>query len=345
MKVYKGAQDKILPKLSQGDAVTIKTIEALQHFTEPPARYSDATLVKALEEYGIGRPSTYAPTISTIIDRGYVDRDDNKKLFPTDTAMIVNDMLVKHFQDIVNYEFTATMENTLDEVAEGKVEWVPMLRAFYGPFIENVETKSKDLTREDVVPERDLGKDPASGKTIYVKTGRFGPYLQLGEWEEADRKAKKNRPKSVSLLKGMTMEGVTMAEAVELLKLPREIGKTKDDEPITVQIGPYGPYMKAGKVSVSLPPEYSPLTITEDQVEEVFTKAAELKKKMAEPIAELGTDPNSGGNIIVKNGRFGPYVTDGKTNVTVPKKTDPKEVSFEDAVEMLEKKLQKPKKK
>jgi DNA topoisomerase-1 len=343
MKVYKSSQEKILPVLVEGDAVSVKEIAALQHFTEPAARYSDATLVKALEEYGIGRPSTYAPTISTIIDRGYVDRDDNKKLFPTDTAMIVTDMLVNHFSDIVNYEFTATMENTLDEVAEGKVEWVPMLRAFYGPFIRNVEAKSDDLKREDVVPERNLGKDPATGKDVIIKTGRFGPYVQLGEWEEEDRKAKQNRPKSVSLLKGMTMEGVSMAEALELLKLPRELGKTAEGEPITVQIGPYGPYMKAGKISVSLPEGFSPLTITADQVEEVFTKAAEIKKKLAEPIAELGIDPNSQGNIVVKNGRFGPYITDGKTNVTVPKKTDPKDVTREDAIEMLEKKRHAPK--
>lgn len=343
MKVYRGAKETILPVVKEGDAINIKEIAGLQHFTEPPARYSDATLVKALEEYGIGRPSTYAPTISTIIDRGYVDRDDNKKLFPTDTAMIVNDMLVNHFSDIVNFEFTAKMENTLDEVAEGKVEWVPMLRAFYGPFIQNVNEKSKDLSREDVVPERNLGKDPKTGKDIIVRTGRFGPYLQLGEWAEEDRKAKQNRPKSVSLLKGMTMEGVTMEEALKLLELPRTLGADKDGNPITVQIGPYGPYLKAGKVSVSLPEGYSPITITADQVGEVFTKAAEIKKKMLEPIAELGVDPVSGGKILVKNGRFGPYVTDGTTNVTVPKKTDPKEVSFDDAVEMLEKKRHAPK--
>lgn len=343
MKVYKSAQEKILPVMAKGDAINIKDINGLQHFTEPPARYSDATLVKALEEHGIGRPSTYAPTISTVIDRGYVDRDDNKKLFPTETAMIVTDMLVKHFSDVVDFAFTATMENTLDEVAEGKVEWVPMLRTFYGPFIKNVNEKSKDLTREDVVPERNLGKDPASGKDVLIKTGRFGPYVQLGEWAEEDRKAKQNRPKSVSLLKGITMESVTMADALELLKLPREIGKTAEGDPITVQIGPYGPYMKAGKISVSLPEGFSPLTIKEDQVEEVFTKAAELKKKMLEPIAELGIDPNSQGAIVVKNGRFGPYITDGKTNVTVPKKTDPKEVTRDEAIEMLEKKRHAPK--
>ena len=343
MKIYRGAQEKLLPALAKGDAVTIKDIQALQHFTEPPARYSDATLVKALEEHGIGRPSTYAPTISTVIDRGYVDRDDNKKLFPTDTAMIVNDMLVKHFSNIVDFDFTATMENTLDEVAEGKVEWVPMLRAFYGPFEKNLEEKSKDLSREDVVPERKLGLDPATGKEVIIKTGRFGPYVQLGEWAEEDRKAKQNRPKSVSLLKGMTMESVTLEEALGLLQLPREVGTNADGETITALIGPYGPYLKAGKVSVSLPPEYSPVTITEEQARDVYTKAAEIKKKMMEPIAELGVDPNSQGKILVKNGRFGPYITDGTTNVTVPKKMDPKEVTFDEAVELLEKKRKAPK--
>lgn len=343
MKVYKGAQEKLLPPLAVGDQVTIAEINALQHFTEPPARYSDATLVKALEEHGIGRPSTYAPTISTIIDRGYVDRDEGKRLFPTDTAMIVNDMLVKHFHNIVDFDFTATMERTLDEVAEGKVEWVPTLRAFYGPFSQNLEEKSKDLSREDVVPERNLGVDPQTGKEVIIKTGRFGPYVQLGEWAEEDRKAKQNRPKSVSLLKGMTMESVTLEEALGLLQLPREVGTTKDGETITALIGPYGPYLKAGKVSVSLPPEFSPVTITPEQAVDVFAKAAEIKKKMLEPIAELGVDPKSGGQILVKNGRFGPYITDGTTNVTVPKKMDPKEVSFDEAVEMLEKKRHAPK--
>ena len=179
---------KILPELAKGDTVDTKSIIPNQHFTEPPARYSDATLVKALEEFGIGRPSTYAPTISTIIDRGYVERDENKKLAPTDIALIVNDVLVNHFPQIVGYEFTATMENTLDEIAEGKVEWVPTLEAFYGPFHQNLEAKTKELDRADIMPDRVLGTDPESGLPITLKTGRFGGFVQVGEYTKEDKK-------------------------------------------------------------------------------------------------------------------------------------------------------------
>ncbi len=184
MKVYRGAQEKLLPAFAKGDAVDLKDLQANQHFTEPPPRYSDATLVKALEEDGIGRPSTYAPTISTIIDRGYVERDEQKKLFPTDTAFIVTDLLLEHFPSIVDYAFTATMEKSLDEIAEGKKEWVPMLKNFYGPFHETVTEKMKGLKREDVLKERVLGQDPKTGLPILVRSGRFGPFVKLVEWSE-----------------------------------------------------------------------------------------------------------------------------------------------------------------
>ena len=342
MRVYRNAKETLLPELKEGDSVNAKQIESKQHFTEPPARYSDATLVKALEEHGIGRPSTYAPTIGTIIDRGYIERDDNKKLAPTSIAMVVNDALMNHFPNIVDYEFTAEMEKTLDEIAEGIVEWVPFLEAFYGPFHSNLEEKSKTLTREDIVPVRSLGKDPKTGKEIFVRTARYGPYIQLGEWSEEDQKAKVNKPKSVSLLKGMTMESVTFEEALKLLELPREVGTTKDGEVITAQIGPYGPYLKAGKTNASLPEDVSPLEVTEDEARVIMDTAAELKKKMKEPIAVLGKDPNSGGEIMVKNGRFGPYITDGKTNVSCKKDREPASYTFDEAVELLQHKRENP---
>ncbi|MCH8049319.1 type I DNA topoisomerase [Patescibacteria group bacterium] len=345
MKVYKSAKEKLLPKLAQGNAITATAIEPKQHFTEPPPRYSDATLVKILEEYGIGRPSTYAPTISTIIDRGYVDRDENKKLFPNDIAYIVNDLLVEHFANIVDYEFTAKLEDDLDQIAQGRIDWLPMLEAFYQPFHQNLEEKTADLTRKDVMKERSLGKEPGTGLEIFVRSGRFGSYVQLGEWSEENRKAKINKPKMVSLLKGMSNESITLEEALELLKLPRALGTTDAGETIMAQIGPYGPYLKAGKINASLPEEISPLTVTSEQAKDLIAQAAERKKKQAEPIAELGEDPVSKQPILVKDGRFGPYVTDGKTNMSVPKGTDPASITFDQAVEMLKKKRAKKNKK
>jgi DNA topoisomerase-1 len=206
-KIYQATKEKFLPDMKQGDVVNTKSIEPIQHFTEPPARYSDATLVKVLEEYGIGRPSTYAPTISTIIDRGYVERDDNKKLGPTDIAMIVSDLLVAHFPQIVDYTFTAKLEKELDDVAEGELEYGPMLEQFYKPFHQNLIDKNKALTRDDVMPDRILGKDPESGLDIIAKTGRYGAFVQIGPWSKEDQKAKVNKPKSASILKGNPQGG------------------------------------------------------------------------------------------------------------------------------------------
>jgi DNA topoisomerase-1 len=343
MKVYKASKEKILPEVKEGDEVNAQSITPIQHFTEPPARYSDATLVKVLEEHGIGRPSTYAPTIGTIIARGYVDRDDNKKLFPTDIAGIVTDMLIAHFPKIVDYEFTAEMENSLDEIAEGKIEWAPMLDAFYKPFIATIEEKDKTLTREEIMPDRILGNDPETGLPIHVRTGRYGAYVQLGEWSEEDRKAKLNKPKSVSLSRDLQMESITLEEGLALLALPKVVGKTKDGIDITVQIGPFGPYLKGGDVNITLPKEYSPIKLDDVDVGALFDEAAAIKKKMMTPIAELGEDPNSKGQIQIKLGRYGHYVTDGETNASIKKDIDPLAVTREEAIEILEKKRKAPK--
>ncbi|TAL50902.1 type I DNA topoisomerase [Patescibacteria group bacterium] len=345
MKVYQSAKEKILPDLAQGDAVDTKALITNQHFTEPPARYSDATLVKALEEFGIGRPSTYAPTISTIIDRGYVERDDNKKLVPTDIALIVNDVLVGHFPQIVDYEFTATMENTLDEIAEDKVEWVPTLEAFYGPFHQNLETKTKELDRADIMPDRVLGNDPATGLPVILKTGRFGGFVQIGEYSKEDKKQGKPKPKSASLLKGMNVESVTLEQALQCLSLPRDVGAMENDGKIVAAVGRFGPYVKSGDVYASIKEPLDPLTIDEAAARILLKESAELKKKMQTPIAEFGTDPASGGEILLKHGRFGPYLTDGTTNASLGKKRDPDEITRESAIEILEKKRAVPAKK
>ncbi|PJA45013.1 type I DNA topoisomerase [Candidatus Uhrbacteria bacterium CG_4_9_14_3_um_filter_50_9] len=338
MKVYHSAKEKLLPALEQGDVVHTTKIEPVQHFTEPPARYSDASLVKVLEEHGIGRPSTYAPTIGTIIDRGYVDRDESKKLFPTDIALIVSDLLVEHFSNIVDYEFTATMENTLDEVAEGTVEWAPMLEAFYVPFHENLERKTKELEREDIMPDRVLGNDPETGLPIIVRSGRFGGFVQIGEYSKEDKDAEKPKPKSASLLKDMNIESITLEDALVCLSFPRDVGVMENGEKIVAAIGRFGPYLKAGEMTASIKEPLDPATIDEAAARTALIEAAELKKKMATPIAEYGTDPTSGGELLLKHGRFGPYVTDGETNASLGKTRDPEDMTREIAVEMLEKK-------
>jgi len=300
MKIYRSAKESFLPELEKGTPIETKEITPKQHFTEPPPRFSDATLIKTLEEHGIGRPSTYAPTLSTIENRGYIERDENKKLKPTDVAMIVNDVLVEHFASIVDFDFTAQMEKKFDEVAEGKLDWVPMLESFYTPFHKAITDKSDSVSREDVMPTKELGKDPETGKMIYIRTGRFGSYVQLGDWSEEDRKAKQNKPKSASLPKGYSIDTMTIEEALKLFSLPRVIGKSKEGEDVTLQLGPYGPYMKSGKINVSLPEEYDPITISNDEALQIFISGAKERKKMMEPIAILGEDPNSKNEISVK---------------------------------------------
>lgn len=343
MKVYRGAQEKVLPALAKGDAVTAVSITPTQHFTEPPARYSDATLVKVMEEHGIGRPSTYAPTISTIEAREYVERDDNKKLKPTEVAGVVTDLLKEHFPDIVDYAFTAKMEKTLDDVAEGEVKWAPALKEFYDPFHERIAEKTGSLKREEVLNERSLGIDPKTGLEVFVKSGRFGPFVQLGAWKEEDRKAKVNKPRSGSLPRDVHMDAITLEGALKVLELPREVGLTDDGLPIEANVGRFGPYLKVGKTYVSLPPAFDPRTVSAEDAKRVIAEGLEKKRKMMEPLATLGEDPETKGTIQVKDGRYGPYVTDGTTNATIKKGTDPKAVTLEEAVELLKKKRAAPK--
>jgi len=329
LKLYPDtAKENILPPMVKGDKVDLKTLEPKQHFTEPPARYSDATLVKELEEHGIGRPSTYSPTISTVIDRGYVDRDDNKRLFPTDIAYTVNDMLVAHFPDIVDKAFTAKMEETFDKIEDGKQKWVPVIDKFYKPFHKNLEKKDKELdkkelteeatdekcekcksdmiikigrfgkfmacsnypeckntvainrdgtVKEEVAPEV-LGKDPESGLDITIRTGRYGPYIQVGEQEEGS----KEKPKRGSLLRGMKAEDVDFGLAIQLLSLPRTLGKWKNED-VTVQVGRFGPYIKAGEESrsISAKQPFTVLEITLEQATELLDIPKKTRKKKA----------------------------------------------------------------
>ena len=335
--------DKILPEVEEGEELKLKKVDPTQHFTKPPARYTEASLVKKLEAEGIGRPSTYAPTISTIISRGYVEKID-RKLHATDIGMLVTDFLVKHFADIVDYQFTAKVEEDLDDIADGKQKWVPMIKEFYKPFHKNIEDKTDNLKREDVLKHRIIGKDPKTGKEIIARHGRYGPYVQLGEWDEEDRKEKKNQPRRASIPEGMFFDTITLEEALKALSLPRSLGKIGGDE-VTVNVGPYGPYLKIGKTNVSLSEEYDPYTVKLDETKKIIKEAKEKKKKFGEPVKVFAKkDPNSNNEIQIKRGRYGPYVTDGKTNASLPKGKDPKNIDFETAVELLEKKRKSPKK-
>ena len=340
MKVWKAADDKILPDLKEKEEIgSPAEVRSEKHTTEPPARYSDATLVKALEEHGIGRPSTYAPTIATITDRGYIMRDDNNRLQPVDIAFIVSDLLKDHFPDIVNYEFTASMENKLDEIAEGTQEWHNVLSSFYSPFHNAIEEKTKELTREAINKKRLLGQDPASGLPVYVQTGRFGPYVQISEEEEG-----KEKPRRASLPKEAMVDTVTLEDALQALVLPRILGKNTEGEEIIANDGRFGPYLKAGTVNASLPPGVNPRTVSLEEALRIMSEAKERKQKMLTPLANLGKHPETGAEILVKDGKFGPYVTDGKINATIPKKMEPTSVTLEQAIELLVKKAGSPKK-
>ncbi|HAI97916.1 TPA: type I DNA topoisomerase [Candidatus Peribacteria bacterium] len=325
--------EKILPPLASGEDLKCQDLLPEQHFTKPPPRYTEASLVKKLEEEGVGRPSTYAPTISTVQQRGYIKKE-GKQLVPEEIAFTVTDLLTEHFPDIVNLSFTAKMEQSLDDIAEGDVQWVKFLKDFYGPFKSLVKSKEKEIKKEDVLKERVLGADPKTGLPVLVRTGRFGPYLQLGRAEEMKDKEK---PRSASLPKKIDKEAVTLKEALALLSFPRELAKM-EGEMVTVNTGRFGPYLRWGKVTVALPKDVEPLMITMDEARTLIAQAKEQRKKAAEPLRTLGKDPSSKNEIMVKEGRYGPYVTDGKTNASLPKKFTPQDITFEQAAELLRRK-------
>jgi DNA topoisomerase-1 len=342
MKVWQASEDKLLPALKEGENIgKAKEVTPNQHFTEPTARYSDATLIKALEEYGIGRPSTYAPTLATIESREYVLRDDNKKLYPSDIAMVVTDLLTEHFPQIVDYEFTANMEKKFDDIADGEEKWTDAISHFYTPFHKLLGENQKNLEKVDLAQERSLGIDPKSGLEVFARTGRFGPFVTLGV-ESKEKGAEK--PKRASLEKHQTLDTITLEDALKLFVLPRTLGKHENGEDIIANTGRFGPYLKCGEVNITLPPAYDPKTMTLEQAIEICSEGMAKKLKMATPIAELGEDPETKTPILVKNGRYGPYITDGTTNVTVPKNVDPASVTREEAIDLLIKKRKAPKK-
>jgi len=321
--------EKFLPQLKKDDPLKCNELLPEQHFTKPPPRYTEASLVKKLEEEGIGRPSTYAPTISTVQQRGYIKKE-GKQLVPEEVAFTVIDLLVEHFSDIVDLKFTATMEQSLDDIADGKEERVKFLREFFDPFEKLVASKSKEIKKEDIVQDRVLGKDPKTGLEVLARVGRFGAYVQLGQAKES-----KSKPKSASVPKDKTKDTITLEEALALLSFPKVLGE-KDNEDITVNLGRFGPYIRCGKQTATLPKESDPSSFTLDEALALLKDAKEKRKKASEPLKVLGNDPNTKGEIQVKEGRYGPYVTDGTTNASIPVRLDPYTIDLVTACELLE---------
>jgi DNA topoisomerase I len=318
--VVQDDSDHVLPAMQEGDRVKLTGVVPSQHFTEPPPRFSEASLVKALEEYGIGRPSTYASIISTLRDRQYVDIE-SRRFTATDIGKIVSRFLTQYFTTYVDYDFTAKMEDSLDAVANGEQEWVPLLEKFWKPFIDLVNHTETSVSREEVAQARDLGVDPVSGKPMSVRMGRFGPFVQIGTKDDADK------PRFAGLRPGQKMDAITHAQAMELFKLPRKLGTTATGEEITTNVGRFGPYVKYGAKYVSLKTD-DPYEITPERALEVIRE-----KEIADANRLILDFPDAG--IQVLNGRYGPYITDKERNAKIPKDKEPKSLTLEECQSLL----------
>ncbi len=314
--------DRLLPEIEEGDSITLDELLTEQHFTEPPPRFTEASLVKTLEEYGIGRPSTYASIIATLKNREYVETD-GKRFIPTDIGRIVNGFLTEHFTQYVDYDFTARLEDDLDRVSLGEKEWVPLLEQFWGPFHELCEEKENSVTREQVAQARELGVDPKSGKPVTVRMGRYGPFVQIGTKDDEEK------PKFAGLRPGQKMNEIDLETAMELFKLPRKLGETPDGLPVSASVGRFGPYVRYGDKYVSIRGEDDdPYTIE-------LPRALELiEAKKIEDANRIIQDFEDDG-IQVLNGRYGPYITDKKKNARVPKDRDPKSLTLDECKELL----------
>jgi len=347
-------QSSMLPPLSEGDILQLKEMLARETFSRHAARYTEASLVKKLEEMGIGRPSTYAPTISTIQKRQYVEKEardgherkyqvvelinnkvtssiktentgaEKNKLFPTDIGMIVTDFLVEHFGVVLDYQFTARVEKDFDEIAHGKKQWTAMMKNFYKEFHPLVESTEK-LDRKDISGDRELGIDPKTNLPIIARLGRFGPLVQLGaslaEGEEGEK------PKFASMRKGQLIETITLEEALELFKLPRTLGDY-EDKTVVVAIGRFGPYIRHDGKFASLPKEDDPMEVELERAIELIE--AKRKSDAERHIKSFDENPD----VQVLNGRYGPYIKFGKKNVKIPKDKEPKSLTYEECVEL-----------
>jgi DNA topoisomerase-1 len=297
-----------LPPMKTGQSVPLGSIHTDQHFTEPPPRFSEASLVKALEEYGIGRPSTYASIIQVLQNREYVYLD-NRRFKPSDVGRAVAKFLTGHFMQYVDYDFTAKLEDELDSVAAGEAAWIPLLERFWKSFKTTVDEKSESVDRSEATGARLLGTDPKSGKPVSVRLGRYGPFAQIGTAEDEDK------PKFASLRPGTSMHTITLEEALPLFDLPRKLGQHEGKD-VTVAVGRFGPFAKWGDTYASLGKEDDPYTIS-------FEQAVERVKAKIEMIANRTIKVFPGTDIQVLNGRYGPYITDGEKNGKIPKDRDP----------------------
>ncbi|MEN1728153.1 MAG: type I DNA topoisomerase, partial [Pseudomonadota bacterium] len=325
LKVYQDAQtekDNRLPSLNEGDVVALEQIRGEQHFTEPPPRYSEASLVKALEEHGIGRPSTYASIIQTLKDREYVDLE-NRRFTPTATGRVVATFLMNHFDRYVDYDFTARLEDELDAISRGEQDWVPLLREFWQPFIDRVQEKEETVSRQEAQQARELGTDPKSGKPVIVRLGRYGPFAQIGQAEDEDK------PAFAGLRQGQKMDTITLEEALELFKLPRALGETAEGEPVQANIGRFGPYIRYGARNFVSLKEIDPHDVTLEQALELVAAHKQMLKDRI-----IKTFESEG--IEILKGRYGPFVTDGKRNASVPKDVEPESLDLEQCKKMLD---------
>ncbi|HOK52364.1 MAG TPA: DNA topoisomerase, partial [Bacteroidales bacterium] len=347
-------QKKLLPPLKEKQVLNLQKIQAVERFPSHPPRYTEASLVKKLEELGIGRPSTYAPIISTIQQRGYVVKEDRPgterqyrilelykgkinaktdteitgsekaKLFPTDIGMLVNDFLVDKFGNIMDYQFTANVEKQFDEIAAGKLRWTEMIRQFYQPFHQQVDavTAVRDVPRN----ERLLGVDPVTGKNVYARMGRFGPMVQIGETNDTEK------PQYARLQPGQYIETITLEQALALFKLPRSLGEFEGKE-ITVGTGRFGPYVRHDNKYYSLTKgKDDPYTISLERAIKIIHEKREKDNNRI-----INTFEYKGNTLQILNGRFGPYISYDGQNFKIPKGTDPKSLTLEQCIAIIEK--------
>jgi DNA topoisomerase-1 len=348
-------ENGLLPPVEKDSALNLREIVATERFTQRPPRYTEASLVHHLEELGIGRPSTYAPTIQTIQNREYVVRGDKEgvertfniltlkgdkisdidkreisgadrnKLLPTDIGSVVTDFLLEYFPEILDYNFTANVEKEFDAIADGEMDWTKVMDEFYTAFHPTVEA-AMTTKLEHRAGERELGIDPNTGEPVFVKIGRYGPIAQLGHARTGDKKSPK--PQFASLMKGQSIETITLAEALKLFELPRSVGNYDGSE-ITAGIGRFGPYILHSKVFISIPKTLNPLTITQDEAIELIE--AKRQKDSERHIKKFDVDPE----IEVLNGRYGPYIACDKQNYRLPKSVDPKQLTLEECRKII----------
>jgi DNA topoisomerase-1 len=311
-----------LPAMKTGDRVPLERIHADQHFTQPPPRFTEAALVKALEEYGIGRPSTYASIIQTLLFRKYVEME-SRSFRPSDVGRAVSKFLSGHFTQYVDYDFTARLEDELDAVSRGEEEWVPLMERFWAPFKQLVDEKTESVDRSEASGARELGTDPKTGKPVSVRLGRSGPYVAIGSTAEDEAE----KPTFASLRPGQSMHTISLADALELFKLPRKLGQSNDEE-VSVGIGRFGAFAKRGSVYASLKKEDDPYTI--DLARAVFL--IDEKEEIARNRIIKAFD---GSDIQVLNGRYGPYISDGKLNGRIPKDREPASLTLPEVTQLL----------